>query len=176
MLQVSPSVALTESARHSCIDLRMNEALNDLHEFSSSASSDIYLATEIYLASNPFSIYTGSSNVPTFDIYSENVPPCCEELPAYNLLSMQFLRMMVEQFTVTVDGADFCFQCCINLLLSGFCAVVWSAAEENQGWLLPSSARWISGSLVSVPINCLTTGSCVIFIACLLNDAYPMRH
>ena len=64
---------------------------------------DAYLATEIYFASNPFSMFSGSPNAPTFDIDSDNVASYCEEPPAYNLL-LQFLRMIVDLFMVTVSA------------------------------------------------------------------------
>ena len=79
----------------------MNEAVDVSSELSSSTSTDIYLATEIYLASNPSLIFTRSAKGPVFDISSDNDPPYCEEPPACNMLLIQFLRMMVDQLMVT---------------------------------------------------------------------------
>ena len=79
----------------------MNEAVDVSSELSSSTSTDIYLATEIYLASNPSLIFTRSAKGPMFDISSDNDPPYSEEPPACNMLLIQFLRMMVDQLMVT---------------------------------------------------------------------------
>ena len=84
----------------------MSQAVDVPSELSSSISTDIYLATEIYLASNPSFIFTRSAKGRMFDdIYipndNDNIPPCCEEPPECNLLLIQFLRMMVDQLMVT---------------------------------------------------------------------------
>ena len=81
---------------------RVSEAVDVLSEISSSTSTDIYLANEIYLASNPYLIFTRSAKGPMFDLSSNNVPPYCDEPPACNMLLIQFLRMMVDQLMVTV--------------------------------------------------------------------------
>ena len=92
----------------------MSQAVDVPSELSSSISTDIYLATEIYLASNPLLIFTRSAKGRMFDdiyipndnnIYihndNDNIPPYCEEPPACNSLLIQFLRMMVDQLMVT---------------------------------------------------------------------------
>ena len=90
----------------------MNQAVDVSSELSSSISTDIYLATEIYLASNPLLIFTRSAKGRMFDdiyipndnniyIHNDNIPPNCEEPPECNLLLIQFLRMMVDQLMVT---------------------------------------------------------------------------
>ena len=92
--------------------LGLNQAFDVPSELSSSISTDIYLATEIYLASNPSFIFTRSAKGPVFDniyipndnniyIHNDNIPPYCEEPPACNLLLIQFLRMMIDQLVVT---------------------------------------------------------------------------
>ena len=98
LLQVvssAESQSVTCTSPHSCVELGVDTRVSSI---------DIYLAIEIHLTRNPSFIFTGSPNDHIFDIYNNDALPPSEDLPIHNLLS-QFLRILVDQFMVTVAVA-----------------------------------------------------------------------